>query len=67
MREMSQYTKVGPAARIDRLMAFNQRLRNTPDSIRQLTDWNLSLSPDLVDIPARVLPYPEIVFGNGKR
>lgn len=67
MREMSQHTKVGPAARIERLLKFNQRLQNTPDSLRQLTDWNLGLSPELVKIPARILPYPEIVFGNGKK
>lgn len=64
---MATHTKVGPAARIDKLLTFNKRLQNTPDSLRQLTDWNLALNPELVKIPARILPYPEIVFGNGKK
>lgn len=67
MRELSQHTKIGPAARIERLLIFNQRLTNSPDSFRHLTDWNLGLKPELVKIPGRILPYPDIVFGDGKK
>lgn len=67
MREMAQYTKVSPAGRIERLLAFNQRLRQSNDSARHLADWSLGLDPDLVKIPARILPYPEILFGNEKK
>lgn len=67
MREMSQYTKVGPASRIDRLIAFNRRLQNSPESSRHLTDWSLGLDMDLIKIPARILPYPQIVFGDNKK
>lgn len=66
MRELSDYTKVGPSARIQRLLAFNERLQNTPDSVQVLKDWNLALNPELVKIPARILPYPDIIFANGK-
>ena len=67
MREMAQYTKVAPAGRIDRLLAFNQRLQQSNESSRHLTDWSLGLDPELVKIPARILPYPQIIFGNDKR
>lgn len=67
MREMSQHTKVGPAARIDRLLAFNRRLKNSPDSSRHLVDWDLELDPTLIRIPARVLPYPSITFGGDRK
>lgn len=67
MREMAQYTKVGPAARIDRLLNFNQRLQQSKDSAKHLNDWNLGLDPKLLQIPARILPYPDIVFGNERK
>lgn len=67
MKELAQHTKIGPASRIDRLLTFNRRLANSPDSLRPLNEWNLALEPELVKIPARVLPYPDIVFGNDKK
>lgn len=67
MRDMAQYTKIAPAGRIDRLLNFNQRLSQTPASAQHLTDWSLSLEPKLVQIPARILPYPQIMFGANKK
>lgn len=67
MRELSQHTKIGPASRIDKLLQFNQRLANSTESSKHLIDWNLGLEAELVKIPARVLPYPDIVFGNNKK
>lgn len=67
MKELSQHTKIGPGSRMDRLLQFNKRLANSQDSSRHLTEWNLQLDSELVKIPARVLPYPDILFGNGKK
>lgn len=67
MRELSQHTKIGPAARIDRLLNFNRRLASSQDSARHLTDWNLGIDPELVKIPARIIPYPDLVFGNDRK
>lgn len=67
MKELNTHTKIGPANRIDRLLAFNKRLANSQESSRHLTEWNLALKPELVKIPARVLPYPDIMFGGGKK
>lgn len=67
MRELSQHTKVGPASRIDRLLAFNRRLSQSQDSARILNDWNLVLDPNLIKIPGRVLPYPSLVFGGDRQ
>lgn len=66
MREMSQHTKVGAGVRIDRLLAFNQRLQQSQESSAVLRSWSLALDPDLVKIPARILEYPNIVFGNDR-
>lgn len=67
MREMAQHTRVAPNARIERLLKFNERLRTSPESARQLNEWNLGLKPELVRIPARILPYPALVFGNDRK
>lgn len=67
MRDMAQYTKIAPSGRIERLLIFNRRLRQSPDSSKQLKDWDLELDPELIKIPARILPYPDIVFGNNRK
>lgn len=67
MKDLSQHTQVGPASRIDRLLAFNRRLSQSQDSARHLSDWSLGLDPTLVKIPARILPYPDLVFGNDRK
>lgn len=67
MKELAQHTKIGPSSRIERLLQFNRRLTNSPDSHRHLTDWNLGLEPELTKIPARILPYPDILFGDDKK
>lgn len=67
MRAMSDHTRLSPADRINRLMAFNQRLHATPESCTALTEWNMQLDRRLVEFPGRALPQEEIIFGNGKK
>lgn len=67
MRELSQHTKVGPSSRCEKLIAFNRRLAAAPKSAKHLTDWKLALDPNLVKIPARILPYPDLLFGNDRK
>lgn len=64
MKAVAEHTRVGPANRIQRLMRFNERLRNTPDSMRILTEWELRLDKNLVEVLGRELPFEPIVFGN---
>lgn len=67
MKEINRYTKIGPDSRIERLLKFNERLRNCPESMEPLSRWNLELESNLVEIPARILPYPQLVFGNNRK
>lgn len=64
MRDVAVYTRVGPAQRIERLLAFNNRLQTTPESTACLREWNLNLDNKLVDVPARQLLAEKIQLGN---
>lgn len=52
---------------MERLRTFNQRLRTSPESVEILKRWNLELDPDLIKIPARILPLPKLLFGGDRR
>lgn len=64
MRAMADHTRVGPQPRINKLIAFNQRLQGTPDSMTVLREWQLELDRSLVKVEGRELKKQEIVFGN---
>ncbi|XP_006616743.1 piwi-like protein Siwi [Apis dorsata] len=66
MRTLAEYTRVSPAARIDKLMVFNRRLRDKPSIVKELNEWNLHLDERLVDVPARFLQPEKIVLGSGR-
>lgn len=66
MGAVSQHTRVGPPGRIQRLLQFNQRLQNTPDSIAVFTDWDLELDTNLVELRGRVLENEVILVGDGR-
>lgn len=67
MRALAAFTCIGPADRIKRLIAFNNRLQSTPESLQKFTAWNLQLENRLVNVPGRVLPSETIEFGGNKR
>ncbi|KZC11749.1 Protein piwi [Dufourea novaeangliae] len=64
MRALSDHTRVSPKARIEKLMAFNRRLRSERAIVQELNEWNLKLDEKLVDIPGRILPPEKIVFAR---
>lgn len=66
MQATAAHTRVGPAGRIERLLSFNQRLRQTPESIACFNDWMLNLKTDLVDVTARQLPPEIITLGDNR-
>lgn len=66
MQATAAHTRVGPAGRIERLLAFNKRLHQTPGSIACFNDWLLNLNTNLVDVPARQLPAEIIMLGENK-
>lgn len=63
-RELGNHTRLSPSARIQRLMAYNQRLQKTKASIDVLKDWNLTLDPNLVEVNGRILKNEKIIFGR---
>lgn len=65
MAAISQYTRLAPGDRINKLMAFNRRLRTTPESAEVMREWNLQLSEQMTQLNGRRLPSEAIVFGNG--
>lgn len=67
MRDVAVHTRVGPAQRIQKLLAFNHRLHTTPGSLACFTQWELNLERNLVDVPARQLPAEEILLGNNTK
>lgn len=67
MKDLADYTRVNPEARIKRLITFNERLRSQPEILKELNDWNLKLDNKLVNVPARILPPEKIYLAGGRR
>lgn len=63
---MSEHTQLTPERRIERLRVFNRRLKTSEQSVNVLKSWEIELDTALVEIPGRVLPPENIVFGNQK-
>ncbi|KAK5647282.1 hypothetical protein RI129_002174 [Pyrocoelia pectoralis] len=65
MRALADHTRVGPGPRIQKLLAFSRRLREKPEIVRELQQYDLGLAQNLVEFPGRVLPVEKICCGNG--
>lgn len=64
MRSLAEFTRLQPDSRMKKLMEFNSRLLSEPAIITELDQWNLKLSDQLLDVPARVLESELIFLGN---
>lgn len=64
---MSEHTRLSPNIRIQKLLNFNRRLSNTPQSLTTLNEWGLELNRHLVDVDGRILPFENIVFGDERK
>lgn len=64
MKDVSEFTRVGPAQRIAKLIAFNNRLHSSEKSIQCYKDWGLQLDTNLVSLTARELPAESIILGG---
>lgn len=67
MRAMADHTRMNPDRRIERLRTFNERLQQTEDSVRILTDWNMRLDTRLVEVKGRILDQQKIVFREHRK
>lgn len=56
MKALAQVTHVAPAARIDKLNIFNNRLQTNEQVRAELNGWQLQLSKDLVRLKGRMHP-----------
>lgn len=65
-RAMSQYTRVEPEQRIDRLLNFNRRIQEKATTTDNFKEWNVRFSKDLVEVQGRVFPQENIKAGKGE-
>ncbi|XP_058801648.1 piwi-like protein Siwi [Phymastichus coffea] len=63
-KALSQYTKLGPSARINKLMEFNRRLQTKPEVIQDFKEWNFNIDKTLVQFQGRLLPRERVQFSN---
>lgn len=64
MKALSVHTCIAPQARIEKLLNFNNRLRQEPKVIQEFKDWNMTLERNLLEVPARVLPPEKLLFAR---
>lgn len=67
MKALGEHTRVGPSARIYKLLQFSQRLRNEPKIIEELRQWDMKLSTEIVEFGGRVLPQETIIGGEDRK
>ncbi|XP_028164126.1 piwi-like protein Siwi [Ostrinia furnacalis] len=67
MRALDVHTKIGPDARIKKLMLFNRRFTSSAAVVKELGNWSLTLSPDLIKFKGRQLPTENIIQGNEQK
>lgn len=63
---MRPYAQMNPRTKKDRLLTYNRRIHDTPDSIAVLKKWNLDLNRNLIDIDGIRLPHETLDFGQGR-
>lgn len=64
MRAMATHTRMLPQPRVTKLLAFNQRLKKTEQSVQVFREWSLALDSNLVRVPGRVFEAQDILFGS---
>lgn len=66
MRNISDATRIDPTMRIEKLIAFSNRLYNEEESCKSLNEWNLDLDRELVKFTGYRLPSNTINFSNSR-
>ncbi|XP_011630854.1 piwi-like protein Siwi [Pogonomyrmex barbatus] len=64
MSSLAAETRLNPGKRIEKLLMFNNRLRETPAIMQELSEWNLQLDNKLLEISGRELPAEKIYFSD---
>lgn len=61
---MKPYSQMIPRTRKERILAYNNRVRSTPESIEVIKQWNLGLENQLLDVEGHRLKAETLIFGN---
>lgn len=64
MRELADHTRLTPVMRMERLNAFQNRMRSNPKIVEELKRWDMELAHKLIEFPGRVLPPEQIIQGR---
>lgn len=65
-KDLDAITKLNPDVRHQRLRQFIDKLTRNPETRKDLDDWKMDFSPDVVKVDANVLPSTSVAFGNVK-
>ncbi|XP_076274954.1 piwi-like protein Siwi [Rhynchophorus ferrugineus] len=65
MKSLSEHTRIGSSARMNKLREFSAKLQKCPKAIEELKKWDLKLAQDLVQFTGRVLPQETLAGGSG--
>jgi len=66
MKEVGNYTRATPQARIDGMREFLKRIHESEEASKVLSDWGLSLSHNAITLAGRLLEKPTLHFGAGQ-
>lgn len=61
---MKPYSQMIPRTRKQRLLDYNNRVRNTTKSMQVLEEWNLQLDRKLIEFEGHRLKPERLLFGN---
>lgn len=64
MRELADHTRLTPSMRIERLHAFQNRMRTNKKIVEELKSWDMELANKIVDFAGRILPNEAIIQGR---
>jgi len=66
MKDLAQHTRISPAARAGNLSSFMSDLNSNQEAQKELADWNLEFSNQLLKMSGRILPVEAMHQNNCK-
>ena len=66
MKEVGNFTRSTPQARVDGMRSFMKRIEENAEAKKILSDWGLSLAPGAIALKGRMLERPILHFGGGQ-
>jgi len=63
-KDLDQITKLSPEVRYTRLRKFLDTIKKTPESQKELENWQMEFSSDVVKVNATILPTVTVQFQN---